>query len=112
MKFIFKTTTTMKSYNNKKFYINSDYIDNETIETKTVAQALKIFCDKIYAKYYISVSKNALKNRRKMCIDTKNGPKQIGYVITGKTDFESNGEWSDQYIDLWVEILTVFDTFS
>ncbi len=109
MKFIFKTTPSMKPYNSKKFYIDNDCIDDEMIEAGTAIQALKIFCDKIYAKYYISVSKNALKNKQKMYIDTKSGPKQTGYVITGKTDFESNGKWVDQYIDLWIEILTVSD---
>ncbi len=110
MKFIFKTTPNMKPYNSKKFYISNDFIDDEMIEAGTPAQALKIFCDKIYGKYYISVSKNALKNKQKMYIDTKNGPKQIGYIITGKTDFESNGKWVDQYIELWIEVLTVSDT--
>lgn len=40
------------------------------------------------------------------------GVKQVGYVITGKTEFD-NGDYtgySTQYIDLWVTILTVVDT--
>ena len=35
-------------------------------------------------------------------------PVQVGYVITGKTDFQDDfGRWSGQYIDLWIEILSV-----
>ena len=47
-----------------------------------------------------------------MYVDTQDGVKQVGYVITGKTYFENidNYKWSKQYIDLWVTILTVVDT--
>lgn len=82
--YIFKTTTTMKEYNNKKWWIDSD----------------------------IEISKNALKTKQDMFVDTPDGTKQVGYVITGKSDFEDrdNYRWSTQYIDLWVTILTVVDT--
>lgn len=47
-----------------------------------------------------------------MFVDTSDGTKQVGYVITGKSDFEDrdNYRWSTQYIDLWVKVLTVIDT--
>ena len=48
-----------------------------------------------------------------MFVDDKNGVAvQVGYVITGKTEFEKEnyGGWCSQYIDLWVTILTVIDT--
>ena len=40
------------------------------------------------------------------------GTKQVGYVITGKTEFDRGdySGYSTQYIDLWVTILTVVDT--
>lgn len=61
----------------------------------------------------MEISNNAIKNKSEMYIDTQDGAKQVGYVITGKTEFEDrdNSRWSTQYIDLWVEILTVVDTF-
>lgn len=111
MKFIFKTTTSMKPYNYKKFFVDKNLVDEMTISAGSVTQALKIFYDKICDEGCVSISKNALKNKKKMCIDTKNGPKQIGYVITGKTVFRNiNGKWTDQFIDLWIEVLTISDT--
>ena len=67
---------------------------------------------KVYENSYIEISKNALKTKQDMFVDTLDGTKQVGYVITGKSDFEDrdNYRWSTQYIDLWVTILTVVDT--
>jgi hypothetical protein len=46
-----------------------------------------------------------------MYVDTKEGNvKQVGYVITGQTEFVDSGRWSKQYIDLLVTIITVIDT--
>ena len=49
-----------------------------------------------------------------MYIDGKNGePVQVGFVITGKTDFDKGdySGYSTQYIDLWVtvQIVTIPD---
>ena len=40
------------------------------------------------------------------------GAKQVGFVITGKTEFDRGdySGYSTQYIDLWMIILTVVDT--
>lgn len=48
-----------------------------------------------------------------MFIDTKNGAKQIGFVITAKADFrdDDNYKWSAQYIDLWVDIDIISSAF-
>lgn len=52
-----------------------------------------------------------MKNKKAMYIDTKTGAKQVGYVITAKAEFEtSNYRWVEQYIDLWVNVVTVTDT--
>ena len=69
MNYIFKTTATMKEYNNKKWYIDGVDLSG-------------------------------------------GGAKQVGYVITGKTEFDKGDYtgYSTQYIDLWVTILTVVDT--
>lgn len=110
--YIFKTVTTMKEYNNKKWWIDSDIIREIKVNADNVAAALVQYAEKVKDKFYIDISRNAIKNKSPMYIDTPSGEvKQIGYVITGKTDFQrDSGEWIAQYIDLWVSVLTVIDT--
>lgn len=113
MTFIFKTTTTMKEYNSRKWWIDSDIVREIRITAENIRAALEQYREIVAEKHYITISDNAIKNKNPMYIDTPNGEaKQIGYVITGKTDFEDrdNYKWSAQYIDLWVTILTVIDT--
>lgn len=110
--YIFKTTTTMKEYNNKKWWIDSDIVPEIRIKAETLKEALLEYQKRVYENSYIEISKNALKTKQDMFVDTSDGTKQVGYVITGKFDFEDrdNYRWSTQYIDLWVTILTVVDT--
>lgn len=113
MTFIFKTTTTMKEYNSRKWWIDSDIVREIRITAENIRAALEQYREIVAEKHYITISDNAIKNKNPMYIDTPNGePEQIGYVITGKTDFEDrdNYKWSAQYIDLWITILTVIDT--
>lgn len=111
--YIFKTTATMKEYNNKKWWIDSGIIGEIRITAENVKTALEQFRDIVKDSYYIEISNNALRCKNPMYIDTPTGDaKQVGYVITGKTEFEDreNYRWSTQYIDLWVTIITVIDT--
>lgn len=113
MKYIFKTTATMKEYNNKKWWIDSDIIREISINADSLKQALEEYREIVKDKFYIEISNNAIKNKNPMFIDTPEGYcKQVGYVITGKTEFEDreNYKWSTQFIDLRVTILTVIDT--
>ena len=64
-------------------------------------------------KHYINITKNAIKNKSEMFVDLSDGSvKQVGYVITGKTEFDRGdySGYSTQYIDLWITILIVVDT--
>lgn len=110
--FIFKTNATMKKHNNKKWWIDKNVIGEIYISAETLKEALNRYRDKVNNDYYVTISENAIKNKRPMYIGTKDGDeKQVGFVITGKTDFQNDyGNWTEQYIDLWVEILTVVDT--
>lgn len=111
--YIFKTTATMKEYNNKKWWIDSGIIGEIRITAENVKTALEQFRDIVKERYYIEISNNALRCKNPMYVDTVNGETiQTGYVITGKTEFEDrdNYKWSTQYIDLWVSILTVINT--
>lgn len=110
--YIFKTTVTMKPHNSKNWWIDSNIITEKYISAENVNEALEKYRKEILEKHYISISDNALKRKNPMYIDTVNGEsRQRGYVITGKTDFETDyGKWVKQYIDLWINILTVVDT--
>ena len=113
MKYIFKTNVTMKEYNNQKWWIDSNIVREISVEADNTKEALEKYRKIVTEECYIEISNNAMKNKSPMYVDTKDGEtKQIGYVITGKTEFEDrdNYRWSTQYIDLWVRILTVVDT--
>lgn len=113
MYYIFKTKTTMKEYNNKKWHIDSGIVSDMRINADSVENALKIYRAQVKEKHYISISQNALKSKSAMFVDMPDGSaKQVGYVITGKTEFAKGDYtgWSTQYIDLWVTILTVVET--
>lgn len=112
MEFLFNTTATMKEYNNKKWWIDARIIPNITIEADTIKEALKAYQKTVLDKYYIAISDNAIKNKNNMYRETENGPQQVGYVITGKTEFECNCKWIAQYIDLWVDIQIVKNPFT
>lgn len=113
MNYIFKTTATMKEYNNKKWYIDGGIVSDMRINADSVENALEIYRERVEEKHHISISKNAIKNKSEMFVDLSDGGvKQVGYVITGKTEFDKGdySGYSTQYIDLWVTILTVVDT--
>lgn len=112
MKYIFKTTATMKPYNRKNWWIDTDIVTEKTITANNIKEALRIYQKEVEENHYIFISKNALKNKNPMYADTTKGEtKQVGYVITEQCDFETNDyKWSKQYIDLWIEILTVSET--
>lgn len=113
MNYFFKTTATMKEYNNKKWYIDGGIVSDMRIDADSVENALEIYRERVKEKNYIDISKNAMKNKSEMFVDLSDGgTKQVGYVITGKTEFDRGNYtgYSTQYIDLWVTILTVIDT--
>ena len=113
MNYIFKTTATMKEYNHKKWYIDANIISDMRINADSVGNALEIYRERVEEKYYITISKNAIKNKSEMFADLSDGSvKQVGYVITGKTEFDKGDYtgYNTQYIDLWITIITVVNT--
>lgn len=104
--FVFETTTTMKEYNRDKWWIMDDIVKTFETTASTLSEALKSFQKFVEDTAYITISNNALKTKNPMYRDTKDGTKQVGYVITGQADFEDrdNYRWSKQYINLWVDI--------
>lgn len=103
----------MKEYNNKKWYIDGGIVSDMRINADSVENALEIYRERVKEKHFINISKNAIKNKSEMFADMSDGSvKQVGYVITGKTEFDRGdySGYSTQYIDLWVTVLTVVDT--
>ena len=96
----------MKEYNRAKWWIDSNIIRTKYIHAESLKAALMQYAVDVTNNDYITISANAIKNRNPMYIDTKEGtPRQIGYVITGKTEFQrDNGTWTTQFIDLWISI--------
>ena len=114
MRYRFETTATMKEYNYKKWWIDSDIVRPVIIEADNLKTALQRWRDKVRERDCIQISNNALKSRHPMYIDGKDGePVQVGFVITGKTEFDKGdySGYSTQYIDLWVtvQIVTIPD---
>lgn len=110
MKYLFTTTTTMKEYNCKKWWIDGNIVPEMYIDAASLMEALTEYRQKVREKAYIDISDNAMRNKNPMYIDTTDGTKQVGYVITGSTYFEENYKESKQYVDLWVNINTIIDT--
>jgi hypothetical protein len=64
MNYIFKTTATMKEYNNKKWYIDGGIVSDMRIDADSVENALEIYRERVEKKHCITISKNAIKNNR------------------------------------------------
>lgn len=111
--YLFKTQTTMKPYNNKHYWIDSNYIGDYYIKANNVEEALINYVEKVNNAYYGVISKNALKNKQPMYIDTNEGTKQVGYVITGSTDIDKGDYtgFTKQFIDLWIDIKKIEEAF-
>ena len=113
MRYLFKTTATMKEYNREKWWIDSGIIREITVNADNTNDALQQYREIAGNNYGVEISNNALRTKNPMYIDTADGVKQVGFVITGKTDFEDRNayKWSAQYIDLWVTVYILQDAF-
>ena len=112
MRFIFKTSATMKDYNRGKWWIDEGIIGEKIITADSTAEALDKYVKSVESDNYTTITKNAIKNKEAMYIDNKSGEaEQCGYVITASQDFQDeDGKLSKQYIELWITILTVVPT--
>lgn len=111
VRYLFNTVTTMKEYNREKWWIDSNIVKPIEIVAENLNAALNDFAGIVSSDYCIDISKTAIKNKSNMYRDTKEGTRQVGYVITGSTLFDDNRQrWTKQFIDLWINIDTVIDT--
>lgn len=106
----FDTTTTMKPYNNEKWYIDAHIVRPIEVQADSVTEALNLWRNIVQERDYIEISRNAMRTKSPMYSEYKDGrTEQIGYVITGKTEFDK-GDYTgycSQYIELWVSITVV-----
>lgn len=103
MCYIFKTKTTTKDYNCKKWFIDKNSVPEMCINADTVEPALSVYRERVNEQSIVNVSDNAIKNKSEMFVDLSGGGvKQVGYVITGKAEFDKGdySGWSTQYIDM------------
>lgn len=105
----FETTATMKEYNARKWWIDSGIIRPVEIDADDLKTALEAWRDRVQDRDYIEISNNALRTKNPMYIDRDGDAVQVGYVITGKTEFEDRDRYrtTTQYIDLWVTVKVV-----
>lgn len=80
MNYIFKTTATMKEYNNKKWYIDGGIVSDMRINADSVENALEIYRERVEEKHYINISKNAIKNKSEMFVDLSNGGHKTSWI--------------------------------
>lgn len=73
MNYIFKTTATMKEYNNKKWYIDGGIVSDMRINADSVENALEIYRERVEEKHYITISKMPLKTSRKCSLIYQTG---------------------------------------
>lgn len=108
--FLFKTDTTI---NDNNYWIDRDYIKQMNIEAETVKEALNIYAEDIEERFYVNISKSALKNKDIMYRHSKTKESfQVGYVISALTEIQrDNGSWVKKYLSLWVEIEEVISPF-
>lgn len=106
----FETTTTMKPYNNEKWYIDAHMVRPIEVQADSVTEALNLWRNIVQERDYIEISRNAMRTKSPMYQGCKDGrTEQVGYVITGKADFDK-GDYTgycSQYIELWVCITVV-----
>lgn len=74
MNYIFKTTATMKEYNNKKWYIDGGIVSDMRIDADSVENALEIYRERVEKKSIVSLfPKMPLKTSRKCSLIYQTG---------------------------------------
>lgn len=109
--YVFETSVTMKDYNKDKWWIDRDIVGPFHAAANNVEEALGEYVEYVNNDCHINISNNAIKDKGNLYVDRNNTVVQVGYVITGSADFQDDlGGWSKQYVDLWIEVITVIDT--
>ena len=101
MRYFFKTYTTVKEHYNNRYWIDNRIIKDIAVESESLQKAIERYKEIVEKECYIFISKNAIRKKQNIYRDNLKGEsKQVGYLLTGKTDIENK----TVYLDLWVEI--------
>ena len=114
-RYLFDTSTTMKPYNAKKWWIDFATVSPLIVEAENITEALKKYQTTLKEKYGITITNNGLKTAEPMYIDDKDGNAiQTGLVITAKTEFldDNSHKWTSQYIELWTSVNILQNAFA
>lgn len=113
-KYLVKSSTTMKHYNSKNYWIMSDIIPSLEIVADSINDLLIKFQERV-TDYGITISNNALKNKEPIYYNTRDGEtRQDGYLLTGSTeiyDRSANIAGVKQYVDVWTSIHVIESPF-
>ena len=110
--FLFKPSTIVKGKAAKKWWIDNDIIPITEIKAENLPQAMKSFKEHA-EKNCVNFSQHAMEHKAAMYVDDENGnPKQIGYVLTGSTDFYDERDRAHKgYVEVWTTIKEVRSAF-
>lgn len=103
MRFIFKTSATMKDYNRGKWWIDEGIIREKIITADSTAEALDKYVKSVGSDDYITITKNAIKNKGEMYIEEEDDSPFNLKQLCKKLEkaFDDKGIW-DMAIKDWV----------
>ena len=103
--YLFLTSATMKKHNEDKYWIDRKAISPIEFDADSIAHAIQRYAKYVQDNHFVSISKHALTHKEPMYVDKQDGTtQQTGYVITGKTAFDYDRKYTEQYINLWVRV--------
>lgn len=102
---MFKTDTVMKPYNRNRWWIDQNIIPEFITMNDSLKEAVKAYVEHVNKRTSVNISNNAIKTKAPAFKDLETGdPLQVGYVITGSSEFDNGNNYVKQYLDLWVTI--------
>ena len=82
MNYIFKTTATMKEYNNKKWYIDGGIVSDMRIDADSVENALEIYRERVEKSIVSLFPKMPLKTSRKCSLIYQTGAQNKSAMLS------------------------------
>ena len=103
MRYLFTTKAQVSEQYSRHYWIDSKIVPQTIISAGTLKEAISQYVEFAINKSYMDITKNAIKRKKEMYCDTRQGPIQVGYVITAHADIDGK----NIPCNLWVEIQEV-----